>query len=290
MVRAMAARAISAATISFGLVSIPIKLYTTSESGSSISFNMLHDCGTRLKQQYVCSKHEKVVARDEMVKGYEFAKGQYVIFTEAELKALEAETSRLIEITEFIPASEVDPLFFDRAYYLGPDKGGDKPYKLLSRAMQETGRCALATYAARGKSYLVLLRPFEDGLVMQQLHYADEVKSFHEIERIDATLTDQELQLATQLIDQIAVEKFRPERYEDAVKKRIEELIAQKVDGEEVTFAEAEESQGKIIDLMEALKASIEGGAARRSAASERKGPKRVAAKVPGKAKASKEA
>jgi DNA end-binding protein Ku len=156
--------------------------------------------------------------------------------------------------------------------------------------MQETGRCALATYAARGKSYLVLLRPFEDGLVMQQLHYADEVKSFHEIERIDATLTDQELQLATQLIDQIAVEKFRPERYEDAVKKRIEELIAQKVDGEEVTFAEAEESQGKIIDLMEALKASIEGGAARRSAASERKGPKRVAAKVPGKAKASKEA
>lgn len=290
MVHAMAARAISAATISFGLVSIPIKLYTTSESGSSISFNMLHECGTRLKQQYVCSKHEKVVARDEMVKGYEFAKGQYVIFTEAELKALEAETSRLIEITEFIPVSEVDPLFFDRAYYLGPDKGGDKPYKLLSRAMQETGRCALATYAAHGKSYLVLLRPFEDGLVMQQLRYADEVKSFQEIERIDATLTDQELQLATQLIDQIAVEEFRPERYEDAVKKRIEELIAQKVDGEEVTFAEAEESQGKIIDLMEALKASIEGGAAKGGAESERKGPKRVAAKVTRKAKASKEA
>jgi DNA end-binding protein Ku len=288
MVHAMAARAISAATISFGLVSIPIKLYTTSQSGSSISFNMLHECGTRLKQQYICPKHEQVVTRDEMVKGYEFAKGQYVVFTEPELKALEAETSRLIEITEFIPAAEVDPLFYERAYYLGPDKGGDKPYKLLSRAMQTTGRCALATYSARGKAYLVLLRPFEDGLVMQQLRYADEVKSFEEIERIDATLTDQELQLATQLIEQIAADEFRPGQYEDAVKKRIEELIAQKVDGEEVTFAEAEESQGKIIDLMDALKASIEGG--ERGADVPRKGPKRVAAKAGSKAKASQEA
>ena len=162
----MAARAISAATISFGLVSIPIKLYTTSESGSSISFNMLHECGTRLKQQYICPKDDVVVPRDEMVKGYEFAKGQYVTFTEDELKALEAEGSRMIEIHEFIPVAEVDPLYFDRPYYLGPDKGGDKPYKLLARAMQETGRCALASYAVRGKQYLVLLRPFEDGLVM----------------------------------------------------------------------------------------------------------------------------
>jgi DNA end-binding protein Ku len=283
----MAARAISAATISFGLVSIPIKLYTTSQSGSAISFNMLHECGTRLKQQYVCPKHERVVSRDEMVKGYEFAKGRYVIFTEAELKALEAETSHLIEIREFVPASQVDPLYYDRAYYLGPDKGGDKPYKLLSRAMQKTGRCALATWAARGKAYLVMLRPFEDGLLMQQLRYADEVKSFEEIERIDASLSDQELRLATQLIEQIASDEFHPEQYEDAVKRRIEELIAQKVEGEEVTFAEPEQEQGKIIDLMEALKASIEGGGRERAEA-ERKGPKRVPSKA-GK-KASKQA
>ena len=280
----MAARAISAATISFGLVSIPIKLYTTSESGSSISFNMLHECGTRLKQQYICPKDDVVVPQDEMVKGYEFAKGQYVTFTEDELKALEAEGSRMIEIHEFIPVAEVDPLYFDRPYYLGPDKGGDKPYKLLARAMQETGRCALASYAVRGKQYLVLLRPFEDGLVMQQLRWADEIKSFDEIERIDATLTDAELKLAVQLIEQIAADEFRPDAYEDEVKKRIEALIQKKVDGEEITFTETEEPAGKIIDLMEALKASL----ANEQEEGPRKGPKRVASKA--KSKASKEA
>jgi DNA end-binding protein Ku len=277
----MAARAISAATISFGLVSIPVKLYTTSQSGTSISFNMLHECGTRLKQQYICPKDEVVVPRDQMVKGYEFAKGQYVTFTEDELKGLEAEASRMIEITEFIPVSQVDPLFFERGYYLGPDRGGDKPYKLLARAMEETGRCALAAYAARGKQYLVLLRPFEDGLVMQQLRWVDEIKSFQEIERVDATLTDQELQLAVQLIEQIAADEFRPGAYEDQVKKRIEEAIAQKVDGEEITFSEAEEPAGKIIDLMEALKASLEGGGTGKRAVDDaRKGPKRVASKA----------
>jgi DNA end-binding protein Ku len=276
----MAARAISTATISFGLVSIPIKLYTTGESSSGISFNMLHKCGTRLKQQYVCPKDDVVVPREETVKGYEFAKGQYVTFTEDELKALEAESSRLIEISEFIPVAQVDPLYFEKGYYLGPDKGGDKPYKLLSRAMEQTGRCALASYAARGKQYLVLLRPFQGGLVMQQLRYADEIKSFAEIERIDATLTDQELKLAVQLIDQIASDEFKPEAYEDQVKKRIEEVIARKVEGEEITFSEAEEPTGKIIDLMEALKASLESGrTARGKSDAPRKGPKRVSAK-----------
>lgn len=288
MVLTMAARAIASATISFGLVSIPIKLFTTSQSASSISFNMLHQCGTRLKQQYVCPKDEVVVGRDEMVKGYEFAKGQYVTFTDAELKALEAEASRLIEITEFIPVSAVDPLYFDRAYYLGPDKGGDKPYTLLSRAMEETGRCALARYAARGKQYLVLVRPYEGGLVMEQLHYADEIKSFREVERVEASLTDAELKLAVQLIEQIASDEFHPEQYEDEVKKRIEEVIAQKVEGEEVTFVESEAPQAKIIDLMEALKASLESGAAPKRTATERKGPKRAAAKSAGRKRAAK--
>ncbi len=210
--------------------------------------------------------------RDETVRGYEFAKGQYVLFTAAELKALEAEASRVIEIREFVPADQVDPVYFDRAYYLGPDKGGDKPYALLSRAMQQTARCALASYAARGKQYLVLLRPFEDGLLMQQLRYPDEVKPFSEVERIDADLAETELRLAVQLIEQIASDQFDPTRYEDAVKRRIEEVISQKVEGEEVTFAEMEEPQGKIIDLMQALKASLEAGAPE----SERKGPKRA--------------
>jgi DNA end-binding protein Ku len=276
----MAARAISTATISFGLVSIPIKLYTTNESGSAVRFNMLHECGTRLKQQYICPKDEVVVPRDQMIKGYEFAKGQYVTFTPDELKALEAESSQTIEISEFIPLEKVDPLYYEKGYYLGPDKGGDKPYKLLSQAMLDTGRCALASYAARGKQYLVLLRPFEDGLVMQQLRYADELKSFEEIDRIDATLTEQELALAVQLIEQIATDEFKPDAYEDMVKQRTEEVIAQKVEGQEITFVETEEPEGKIIDLMEALKASLDAGAD-----SDRKGPKRATAKARPRAK-----
>jgi Ku protein, prokaryotic len=270
----MAARAISSATISFGLVSIPVKLYTTTESSGQISFNMLHQCGTRVKQQYWCPTDEKVVPREEMVKGYEFAKGKYVTFTNEEIKALEAEATQMIEIREFLPLTEVDPLHFERAYYLGPDKGGDKPYALLSKAMEKTGRCAIASWAARGKQYLVLVRPFQGGLILEQLHYADELRSFDEVERSDAKVSDAELTLAEKLIEQIAVEKFEPEKYEDAVKKRMEDVIAQKVEGQEVTFIEAPEPQGKIIDLMEALRASLEesGGDA-----AERKGPKRAA-------------
>lgn len=277
----MAARAISTATISFGLVSIPVKLFTTSESGSGISFHLLHSCGTRLKQQYVCPKHGSLVPREEMVKGYEFARGQYVLFSNEEIKALEEESSRTIEITEFVPLAEVDPLFFERAYYLGPDKGGEKPYKLLARAMTETGRCALARYAARGKQYLVLVRPFEDGLLMQQLRYADELRSFDEVARGDATPSDAELALAVQLIEQIASEEFHPESYEDAVKKRMEEVIARKVEGAEVTYAAAEEPRARIIDLMEALEASLEPGAAAGRETAARRGPRRAGTAKP---------
>ncbi len=270
----MAARAISSATISFGLVSIPVKLYTTTESSGQISFNMLHQCGTRVRQQYWCPTDAKVVPREEIVKGYEFAKGKYVTFTSEEIKALEEEASQMIEIREFLPLAQVDPLHFERAYYLGPDKGGDKPYTLLSKAMEKTGRCAIASWAARGKQYLVLVRPFQNGLILEQLHYADELRSFDEVQRIDASVSDAELSLAERLIEQIAVEQFEPHKYEDAVKQRLEQVIAQKVEGQEVTFIEAPEPQGKIIDLMEALRASLEesGGAA-----AARKGPKRAA-------------
>ena len=177
----MAARAISAATISFGLVSIPVKLYTTNQSGTSISFNMLHECGTRLKQQYICPKDEVVVPRDQMVKGYEFAKGQYVTFTNDELKSFEAEANKAVEIQEFVPISKVDPIYFEKAYYLGPDKGGDRPYMLLRAAMEKTKRAALAKYAVRGKQYLVLVRPMGEGIVMQQLRYAHEIRAITDV-------------------------------------------------------------------------------------------------------------
>jgi DNA end-binding protein Ku len=253
----MAARSIGTGTVSFGMVSIPIRLYAAGESKSAVSFNLLHDkCKSRLKQQYVCPKDNEVVGRDHMVKGYEFTKDQYVSFTEDEIKQMAEETQKAIEITEFVPASEVDPVYFDGAYYLGPDQGGDKAYKLLSEAMKQTGRSALAKWSARGKQYLVMIRPVKNGLVMQQLLYADEVRPFSEVPVGDAELKDSEMKLAIQLVDQIASDQFKPENYSDEVKKRYQEAIQRKVDGQEVTAA-PEAPRAQIIDLMEALKASL---------------------------------
>jgi DNA end-binding protein Ku len=239
------------------MVSIPVKLFSAVESKAAISFNLLHGkCGSRLKQQYVCPKDSEIVPRDQMVKGYEFAKEQYVTFTEEELKAMAQEAERAIEITEFVPASQVDAIYFDGAYYLGPDKGGDKAYHLLAEAMRQTGRSALAKWAARGKQYLVLIRPMKEGLVMQQLLYADEVRSMAEVPLGDADVKGGELNLAVQLVNQIASEEFRPEQYEDEVRKRVQEAIQRKVEGQEIT-ASPEPPKAQIIDLMEALKASL---------------------------------
>src|SRR4051794_19148577 len=206
------ARSMGSATISFGLVSIPSKLYSATESGASISFNLLHAaCGSRLKQQYLCAKEGTIVDRADMVKGYEFAKDQYVTFTPEELKELEEKSTQTIDITEFVPAEKVDAVFYDKAYYLGPDKGAEKAYKLLARAMKTSGRVALAKYAARGKMYLVMVRPTEDErLVMQQLRYADEVRPSSEVPVADTEVREQELKLALQLIEQIAHETFNP--------------------------------------------------------------------------------
>jgi DNA end-binding protein Ku len=256
----MAARAIASGTISFGLVSIPVKLYSTSESAAGVSFNLLHaKCKTRLKQQYICPTDEnEIVPREDMVKGYEFSKGQYVTFTPEELEALEESASKSIEITEFVPAEKVDPAFVDKMYYLGPDKGGDRPYKLLGEAMRRTGRAALAKYAARGKQYLVLVTPRPDGLVMQQLHYADEVRPFSEVPVGDAEIKEAELKLAIQIVEQISTDSFRPEQYRDEVKERILQQVQRKVDGQEITAAPSPAPQAQIIDLMEALKASLQ--------------------------------
>jgi len=269
----MAARPLASGTVSFGLVSIPVKLYAAGESKAAISFNLLHNkCKTKLKQQYICPKDEEIVPRDQMVKGYEFAKDQYVAFTEEELKSMAEATQRAIEITEFVPAASVDPVYFDGAYYLGPDKGGDKAYQLLLRAMRQTGRCALAKWAARGKQYLVLIRPVAGGLVMQQLLYADEVRSVSEVPTGEAEVKESELKLAVQLVEQIAAEEFHPENYEDEVKKRYQAAIQSKVAGQEISVA-PEPPKAQIIDLMEALKASL---AAKGDAGAERKPAKQA--------------
>jgi DNA end-binding protein Ku len=255
----MAARSIGSLTIAFGLVSIPAKMFSATEASKAISFNMLHkDCGSRLKQQYLCLKEEIPVAREDIVKGYEFAKDQYVMFTQEELKALEEAGTQTAEITEFVPIEAIDPVYFDKAYYLAPDKGGAKPYALLTRALRESGRCAVGRYAARGKQYIVMLRPIEGGLVMQQLLYAAEVRSISDIEIPPTEVKDVELKLAQQLIEQQASDTFDPTVYTDEVRARVEAAVQKKVEGQEITMAEAPETGGaQVIDLMEALRASL---------------------------------
>src|SRR5678816_3923431 len=214
----MAARSIASLTISFGLVSIPVKLYSATEASRTISFNLLHKtCGSRLKQQYFCIKEEVPVAREDMAKGYEFAKDQYVMFSPEELKAMEEVGTHTAEITEFVPLEAVDPVYFDKAYYLAPDKGGNKPYALLASALRESKRCALGRWAARGKQYIVMIRPADGGLVMQQLLYATEVRSIKDIDIPKTEVRDAELKLAQQLIEQQATDKFDPSTYKDEV-------------------------------------------------------------------------
>lgn len=255
----MPARSVGAGTVSFGLVSIPVRLYSTSETSGAVRFNMLDPSdNTRVKQQLVNSRTEEPVDRRKTIKGYEFGKGQYVTFSNEEIKELQEKASPAIEITEFVPLAEVEPIYFEKSYFLGPEKGGERAYRLLSEAMRTTGRSALAKHAARGKQYLVMLRPYASGLLMQQLKYEDELKSFDEVPLGEETeLKPGELELAVQLIEQIAKDEFRPDQYTDEVRKRLWEAIQSKIEGREIADDETEAPQAQIIDLMEALKASL---------------------------------
>jgi DNA end-binding protein Ku len=284
----MSARPIASGTISFGLVSIPVKVYAASNATAAISFNLLHGKdASRLKQQYICSKDGEIVSRDQMVKGYEFSKDHYVTFTNEELKALEEQSTQSIEVVEFVPIEKVDPVYFDKSYYVGPDKGGAKAYALLSKVMQETGRVALARYAARGKQYLVMLRPIDGGIVMQQLLYADEVRPIAEVPIETADVSSKELDLAKLLVEQRATEAFQPETYEDDVKKRVLALIQKKVDGQDISVAPPESGGGQIIDLMEALKASLakkpEAARSKATSAAEEPPARKPAKRAPGR-------
>jgi DNA end-binding protein Ku len=277
----MAARSIGSVTISFGLVAIPVKLYTATQSANTISFNLLHkDCGSRLKQQYTCIKHGSIVERDEMVKGYEFAKDQYVQFTPEEIKALEETGSHSIEISEFVPIESIDPVYFDKTYYLSPDKGAAKPYGLLNEALKESKLSAVGRWATRGKSYIVALRPVGDVLTLQQLHFAADVRSSDEVEVPKPEVKPQELKLARQLIEQQKSGQFDAASFADDVRERIQAEIQKKVEGQEISITQTvPESSGKVIDLMEALRASLEKAETTRASAAprgERKAPKRI--------------
>lgn len=261
-------RAIATGQIAFGLVSIPVKLFSAAESSERVAFNMLHnDCGSRVQQQLFCPKDERTIDRTEVVKGYEFSKGQYVLFSEEELKTMEEKSTQQIDITEFVKSDLIDPIYFSKPYYLGPDKGGSRAYSLLARALEETGRWAVAKYAARGKGYLVVIRPLGKGLVMQQLYYPNEIRSFDEIDIGDADVKENELRMAVQLAEMSASDEFHPENYRDEVKERIRSMIQMKIEGEEITSGFGEEPKAQVIDLMEALRASLGGAAAKPSAA-----------------------
>ena len=244
--------------MSFGLVSIPVRLYVATHSEQP-SFNMIHEvCRSRIKQQTWCPRCERVVERSELVKGREVAKDQFVLFTDDELKALEAAASQAIDIQEFVPLANVDPVYFQDTHYLGPDKGGDKAYQLLAEAMRDTGMVALAQHVARGKERLVLIRPFADGLSLHTLYYADEVRAFEDIDRgPKAAVKPAETTLARKLIEQLAADRFAPEQYHDHWRERLQEAVDRKVAGEEVAIPEAPATRAKVIDIMDALKRSL---------------------------------
>jgi DNA end-binding protein Ku len=254
----MPPHSLGSGTISFGLVSIPVRLYTAASS-ANVSFNQLHGvCGSRIRQQIFCPTCNRTVERNELVRGYEFAKEQYVQVKDEELKALEGEASTIIDIGEFVPLADVDPIYFEKTYYLGPDKGGEKAYRLLSDAMEKAGQVALAKYVMRGKENVVLIRAAQGGLMLHTMYFADEVRNFDEIDKGgSAKIKEGELDLALQLINGLASDTFSPERYSDEYRNRVLEMINKKAAGQEITVAEPAAPRAQVIDLMEALKESL---------------------------------
>ena len=286
----MAPRSIESLTIAFGLVAIPVKLYSATVSSERLRFHMLHEKdGSRLKQQYVCVEEQKVVGRDEIVKGYEFAKDQYVMFTPDELQAFEEAGSHSVDVMQFVPLAAVDPVYFERTYYLAPDRGGAKPFTLFVTALRDSGRCAVGRWASHGRGHVVILRPIDNTLALHQLHFAPEVQSVAALGVESTKVREAELKLARQLIEQQSVATFDPGAYPDAVKARVEEAIQRKVEGEQFTVAEARpEAKGNVVDLMSALKASLDRGSSAKGSqpASERATTRRPPRRAPDRGRA----
>jgi DNA end-binding protein Ku len=245
--------------LSFGLVSIPVQLHTATKD-QHIAFNLLHaKCGSRIQNRYYCPVCNVTVEREDRVRGYEFAKDEYVQFTDAELESLETESSNNIELKEFIPLSKIDPVYFEDSYYLGAGEGGEKPYRLLAEALAKSKRAAIAQLVSRGKEQLVLIRPYENGLIMHSLYYVNEVRNFAEITKAEnAKLSGEEIDLGAQLIEDMS-DEFKPEKYRDDYRERVQAMLEEKSKGQEITVAAQEAPRhAQIIDLMQALKQSIE--------------------------------
>lgn len=266
----MALRPLRNATITFGLVSIPVRFYTATKS-EDVHFNLLHEsCGSRVNRKWWCPQHEEIVGSDELIRAYEVTKNKYVTFTDDEIDALETGDNKALDITEFVDLSQIDPVFFEKTYYLGPAPGGGKTYKLLSTAMKKENKVAVARWISAGKEHLVVLRPYEQGLVLHTMYYADEVRDFGAIDLEDAPVKDKEVQLAEMLIGELTEKKFNPLQYKDEYRERLMDKIKAKSQGKTIVAEEREEEKGgEVIDIMEALRRSLEGG---------RRAPKRAPA------------
>src|SRR5438477_6538018 len=268
---ARAPRAIWSGTISFGMVSIPVSLHTATES-HDVRFHLLHKKdGVRLKNVRWCPKDEKAVPWEEVVRGFEYAKGRYVPLTDEELDHLPVKTVHTVDISDFVKLEEVDPIYFDKAYYLAPDEAGIKAFSLLRQALQQTGRAAVAKVAIRDKENLCLVRPYQDVLSMETMFYANEIRSTQDIAADGAKVSPKELQMAVSLVENLS-DSFDVERYEDEYQAALKKVINAKVEGAPLPEAPTEKG-GRVVDLMEALRASVEqtrkkGGATQRKASS----------------------
>jgi DNA end-binding protein Ku len=274
----MALRPLRNATISFGLVSIPVRFYTATKS-EDIHFNLLHaSCGTRVNRKWWCPHHEKIVDSDELIRGYAVTKNKYVTFSDEEMEVLETDDNRALDITEFVDINEIDPVFYEKAYFLGPAPGGGKTYKLLASAMKDQNKVAVARWVAAGKEHLVVIRPYENGLILHTMFYADEVRDFGAVDLESAKISDKEVNLAEMLINELTEEKFNPMAFKDEYRERLLERIKEKARGKTIVAEEREEEEtgGEVVDIMEALRRSLEKGKAPAAPARARRAPKRA--------------
>jgi DNA end-binding protein Ku len=276
----MALRPLRNATITFGLVSIPVRLFTATKS-EDVHFNLLHEsCGTRVNRKWWCPYHEKIVSSDELIRGYAVSKNKYVTFTDEEIEALETDDNRALDITEFVELGQIDPVFYEKAYFLGPAPGGGKTYHLLATAMKDQNKVGVARWVSANREHLVVLRPYEDGLILHTMYYADEVRDFSAIDLERAPVKEKEVKLAEMLINELTEKEFNPLQYKDEYRKRLMDRIRAKAQGKTIVAEEKEEEKaGEVIDIMEALRRSLEGGrvAARRAPAKARKSRTQVA-------------
>ncbi len=242
--------------LTFGLISMPVRLFSGARS-SGISFNMLHrDDLTRVKQQYYCPNDNRVVERSEIVKGYEYRKGEYVVIEPEEIKKIEPKTAKTMEILEFVKTSEVDPVFFESSYYMMPEEAGRRPYALLTKALEESEYVAIAKLTMHNREYTVFLRPHEGGMMLHTMYYAEEVRKVEGFGPPDVEIRDSELKVAHQLIEALASD-WDPEKYHDSFQDNVKKLIETKLEGGEVKEVEKPKNLAPVVDLMAALKQSL---------------------------------